>query len=392
MALTDSDQPNHLTYSTTDTFQLLVDKLNYDGDIYDSDLRYLDGAVGDYTTLTTTAKNLTDAINELDSDLFGAGGGSAHLELIGTEKTIVGAINRINTQFDPDFNGSQGAVDSDFTLAAQGNGSLLLLSDSDIKLVAGLPGGLAEGDIYLSTANKITFQKNQTEDRLIFDLSDSKINVLKSDDTYRVEAKDITLATTTNTFTFENVLELRDSSGEKIVDVVGNVHHNTTGTFNINFPGQDASEKVKINRVGGHHLTFDLGTGLGAGNEVTLVETNEPLRVVSPGVKLETGTLTAQVDRLVLQDSSAIYGGLLNNGGFLTIQNQDSDALRFRRDGTLNVAQFTGAIELPSSGVGSLHSDFDPVGSTQIHKLLKSINDRIPSVYDRDGNLLNPMV
>ena len=392
MALTDSDQPNHLTYSTTDTFQLLVDKLNYDGDIYDSDLRYLDGAVGDPTTLTTTAKNLTDAINELDSDLFGAGGGSAHLELIGTEKTIVGAINRINTQFDPDFNGSQGAVDSDFTLAAQGNGSLLLMSDSDIKLIAGLPGGLTGGDIYLSTANKITFQKNQTEDRLIFDLSDSKINVLKSDDTYRVEAKDITLATTTNTFTFENVLELRDSSGEKIVDVVGNVHHNTTGTFNINFPGQDASEKVKINRVGGHHLTFDLGTGLGAGNEVTLVETNEPLRVVSPGVKLETGTLTAQVDRLVLQDSSAIYGGLLNNGGFLTIQNQDSDALRFRRDGTLNVAQFTGAIELPSSGVGSLHSDFDPVGSTQIHKLLKSINDRIPSVYDRDGNLLNPMV
>ena len=392
MAITDSDQPNHLTYATTDTFQLLVDKLNYDGDIYDSDLRYLDGAVGDPTTLTTTAKNLTDAINELDSDLFGAGGGSAHLELIGTEKTIVGAINRINTQFDPDFNGSQGAVDSDFTFAAQGNGSLLLLSDSDIKLVAGLPGGLAEGDIYLSTANKITFQKNQTEDRLIFDLSDSKINVLKSDDTYRVEAKDVTLAATTNTFTFENVLELRDSSGEKIVDVVGNVHHNTTGTFNINFLEDSTSEKVTINRVGGHYLNFDLSTGLGAGNEETVIETNEPLRVVSPGAKLETGTLTAQVDRLVLQDSSAIYGGFVNNGGFLTIQNQDSDALRFRRDGTLNVAQFTGAIELPSSGVGSLHSDFDPVGSTQIHKLLKSINDRIPSVYDRDGNLLNPMV
>lgn len=392
MALTDSDQPNHLTYATTDTFQLLVDKLNYDGDIYDSDLRYLDGAVGDPTTLTTTAKNLTDAINELDSDLFGAGGGSAHLELIGTEKTIVGAINRINTQFDPDFNGSQGAVDSDFTFAAQGNGSLLLLSDSDIKLVAGLPGGLAEGDIYLSTANKITFQKNQTEDRLIFDLSDSKINVLKSDDTYRVEAKDVTLAATTNTFTFENVLELRDSSGEKIVDVVGNVHHNTTGTFNINFSEDSTSEKVTINRVGGHYLNFDLSTGLGAGNEETVIETNEPLRVVSPGAKLETGTLTAQVDRLTLQDASAIYGGFVNNGGFLTIQNQDSDALRFRRDGTLNVAQFTGAIELPSSGVGSLHSDFDPVGSTQIHKLLKSINDRIPSVYDRDGNLLNPMV
>lgn len=392
MAITDSDQPNHLTYSTTDTFQLLVDKLNYDGDIYDSDLRYLDGVVGDPTTLTTTAKNLTDAINELDSDLFGAGGGSAHLELVGTEKTIVGAINRINEQFDPNFNGSQGAVDSDFTIAARGEGSLLLMSDSDIKLIAGLPGGLTGGDIYLSTANRITFQKNQTEDRLIFDLSDSKINVLKSDDTYRVEAKDITFASTTNTFAFENVLELRDSAGENIVDVVGNVHHNTTGTFNINFPAQDASEKVKINRVGGHHLTFDLGTGLGAGNEVTLVETNELLRVVSPEARLEADTLTLQTENVILRDSNGIYGGLLNNSGFLTIQNQDSDALRFRRDGTLNVAQFTGAIELPVSGVGSLHSDFDPVGSTQIHKLLKSINDRIPSVYDRDGNLLNPMV
>ena len=392
MALTDSDQPNHLTYSTTDTFQLLVDKLNYDGDIYDSDLRYLDGVVGDPTTLTTTAKNLTDAINELDSDLFGAGGGSARLELIGTEKTIVGAINRINTQFDPDFNGSQGAVDSDFTIAAQGNGSLLLMSDSDIKLIAGLPGGLTGGDIYLSTANKITFQKNQTEDRLIFDLSDPKINVLKSDDTYRVEGKDIVLASTTNTFTFENVLELRDSSGEKIVDVVGNVHHNTTGTFNINFSEDSTSEKVSINRVGGHYLNFDLSTGLGAGNDETVIETNEPLRLVSPEAKLEADTLTAQTDNLTLQDVNGIYGGLVNNSGFLTIQNQDSDALRFRRDGTLNVAQFTGAIELPVSGGGSLHSDFAPVGSTQIHKLLKSINDRIPSVYDRDGNLLNPMV
>lgn len=64
-------------YQTTDTFQQLTDKLNSGRTNLDSDLSYLDSAIGPLTAgstfaltgITTTAKSLIDSINEIDAEL-----------------------------------------------------------------------------------------------------------------------------------------------------------------------------------------------------------------------------------------------------------------------------------------------------------------------------------
>ena len=59
----------------------------------------LDSDVGVRTALTPTKKaTLVAAINELDSDLFGAGGGSARTSLTTTSKTILGAVNELDAE------------------------------------------------------------------------------------------------------------------------------------------------------------------------------------------------------------------------------------------------------------------------------------------------------
>jgi len=103
----DSDHP---LFQSTDTFQQLIQDLNHFGNIVDSDMKYLDSAIGPETNgfrLTKlkgledfTANTLVDALNELDSDLHGGNGGSFAADRNTAYKTVTGAINEIERVFD----------------------------------------------------------------------------------------------------------------------------------------------------------------------------------------------------------------------------------------------------------------------------------------------------
>jgi hypothetical protein len=388
MALVDSTQ-QYPTFSTTDTFQQLINRLNEGFPLVDSDLKYLDARIGDLSELTTTQESLVKAINELDSDLFGAGGGSAATELVGSEKTIVDALNLLTTMFDPDFNGFVGRVDSDFAIVADGHASLLLQSDSDIVIEAGRDSGT--GDIYLSTQEKIVFQKNNT-DRLTFTFNDSG-NTLTSEGLYKLDAQDsVVFMSGANSFSLNNVIDYKLLSDGVHSTIYGDLNQNIDGQYNINLIADSDVETLKIERSGGHYFKVDLDRGLSAGSQVTVLETNEPMRLVSNSIELKTTEMVAETNFITLQDpSNLVYGGLVNNGGFLTIQNQDSDALRFSTLGpNQRDAEFTGSISLPATGHGS-PSGF-PGGMIRLHEMLQALDRKIPKVYDKNGTLLNPLV
>lgn len=123
-----------IVYETTDTFAQLIADLNSNAGYYDSDLRYLDSAVGDRNLLTTTATasvgegtiDLVAAINELDSDLHGSGGGTFK-DLTNTDAgTVVAAINEIEALFDASASTITNSitVQGSITIPAAGTGSI----------------------------------------------------------------------------------------------------------------------------------------------------------------------------------------------------------------------------------------------------------------------------
>jgi hypothetical protein len=133
----------HPLFQTTDTFQQLIQDLNYFGDNVDSDLSYLDSAIGPGGTKTLrglddfTAGTLVDALNELDSDLHGSGGGSGS-DLTTQAKTIVGAINEVEAVFDA----SAETITTSANLTVDAGEAIILDAD--------------DGDIFLKDAG-VTF-------------------------------------------------------------------------------------------------------------------------------------------------------------------------------------------------------------------------------------------
>jgi len=123
------DQP---IYQTQDTFQQLVDKLNIGRTQLDSDLNYLDSAIGPLptgsafdlegiTTSRVAGKTLIDAINELDTEL-----GSDALTTVA--QTISGAINEIDAVFDA--SGNQILATSNFHIHSGSGGHVSVYADN----------------------------------------------------------------------------------------------------------------------------------------------------------------------------------------------------------------------------------------------------------------------
>jgi len=127
----------HPLFQTTDTFQQLIQDLNYYGDNVDSDLSYLDSAIGPGGNKTLrglddfTAGTLVDALNELDSDLHGSGGGSG-ADLTTQAKTVVGAINEIEAVFDASAKNITAGSD-DFEVIAN---QIILNAEGNVNLDA----------------------------------------------------------------------------------------------------------------------------------------------------------------------------------------------------------------------------------------------------------------
>ena len=109
----------HPVFQTTDTFQQLINDLNHFGDNVDSDLSFIDSAMGNPSLLATAATQLVTAINELN-DSIGSGG------LDTVAQTLIGAINEIEDTFD--------ASAHTFT---SGGADLFITSGDDVTIQVG---------------------------------------------------------------------------------------------------------------------------------------------------------------------------------------------------------------------------------------------------------------
>lgn len=390
----------HPLFETTDTFQQLVDHLNYYADNVDSDLRWLDSQIGNVNDLTTenigdsVTKNLVSAINELDSDLHGAGGGSAATDLLTPSKTIVGAINDIVNVLDPGTGGIE--VDSDFFIHVNGSNSFSLRSDSDIRLIAAADG--TGGEVYVSADGKVHFQHLEI-DRIVWEMEESDgapINRVKNIGKYDVYSTgDVILRSDTNSFSLNNVIDFELLSGEVYSTVNGDMNQSVKGDYNITIddPGMSDAAIFKIARSqspDSNYIEFNLfDDGVISYNRIT----SEPqLNILSDEeIIIQTGTSVNLMsnDVNLFTQNSVPYGKFTYEGGHLGIYSQDSSvlgpALTF---GDGQSATFYGPINLET---GSLSPDFDNVGSNELRDILKAMNNRIPTIYDRFGNVLNPL-
>ena len=387
----------HPLFETTDTFQQLIDHLNDYGDNVDSDLRWLDSQIGDVNLLTTEVvndpytKNLVAAVNEIDSDLYGPGGGNFAAETLSREKSILGAINSLFEVFNPD-SASLRFVDRSFVVHIAGDGhNLSILSDSDLFLTADYnqAGG---GDLFLSTGDQINFQKHE-QDRITYTFGtdgSKNLNTLYSDGIYEMHSKDSVLVRSdANAFTFNNVVDWKLLSGEVYSTVHGDLNQNIDGTYDITFTDTSVNNRMRIERGTGEGLEFILRA------QTHELNSSKNFELTAPNITLEGSTLTHIGDAVSLESpTDGVYGGLTNENGFLTIRsNQDIAFLNLITDGpNQRVVQVNGSIELPARPVdGALSLEFDTINSRKLHDVLEAINRKIPRVYDRNGNLLNEL-
>jgi hypothetical protein len=387
----------HPLFETTDTFQQLIDHLNHYGDNVDSDLRWLDSQIGNVNLLTTenindsVTKNLVSAINEIDSDLFGAGGGNFATDTLSKEKTILGAINSVFDVFDPDSAGFHFDSES-FTIIVSGEGqSLSLISDSDINIIAAYDSN--GGDVILSADDRIQF-RHLGKERVHFQFRDSggkDVNTLYSNGVYEMHSKDSVLVRSdANAFTFNNVVDWRLLANDVYSTVHGNLSQNIDGTYTISFVDGTVDNELTISRSNGENVQFQL-TDTG-----TNFTSSQSLTIDAPDVTIDGATITHLTDTVRLESpTGGTYGGFTNEGGFLTIRsNNDSAFINLVTEGlNQRVTQFNGSVELPARPVdGSLSIDFDTIGSRKLHDVLEAINRKIPRVYDRNGRLLNELI
>ena len=367
----DSDHP---LFQTTDTFQQLIQDLNHFGDIVDSDMKYLDSAIGPGGSLALnglsdfTANTLVDALNELDSDLHGSGGGSGS-DLDTQAKTVVGAINEIEAVYDA----NAGKITTDSALSVTSAGA-------ETHTVAGNFEVDASGDITLDADGQNVTFKDGGVTRLDFAMGAT--NTLSVTNNLIVDAVgDITLDADGNGIIFKNgaggdtvTHQLTDAAAYNVT-YPGNVTHSVTGDLIYEVTGKDlvikdsADEKLRINITNTPNITF-------AGTQSSIVNTagTFSLNIVGDIV------LDADGGDVFVRDDGVQYARLQNNSGQVRFYSGANEI--FRGDSAdMNVRR---AIQLPASGAGTPHTT-----AKTLHGALAEINDRVPNVYDRNGVLLN---
>ena len=235
----------HPVFQTTDTFQQLIDDLNTYGNTVDSDLGYVDSAIGPdagsgfyLNGLLTTSGNLIDAINELDSDLHGVGGGTYKTLTTTEAKTVVGSINEIEAVFDA----SASTIDTTagLTVTSAGTethnitGSFNVNASGSMDLDAG-------GDITLDADGNDIIFKNGPGTRLQYSMGAT--NTVTSTGNYTVDASgDITLDADGNDIFFNDgaATRLRYTLGAtNTVASTGNYTVDASGDITLDADGND---------------------------------------------------------------------------------------------------------------------------------------------------------
>lgn len=366
---------NSIVLETTDTFSQLISDLNTNRLRRDSDFAYLDSAIGPGGTLTLdglsdfTANTLVDALNELDSDLHGSGGGSGS-DLDTQAKTVVGAINEIEAVFDA--NAGKITTDSAFDVTSAGaethtvtgnfevDASADIILDADGQNVTFKDGGVTRLDFAMGATNTLSVTNNLVIDAV----------------------GDITLDADGNNIKFMNgaggdeVDHQLTDAGAYNVTYPGNVTHAVTGDLIYEVTGRDliikdsADEKLRINITDTPNITF-------AGTQSSIVNTSGTFALNIVGDII----LDADGGDVFVRDDGTQYARLQNNSGEVRFYSGTNEV--FRGDSAdMNVRR---AIQLPASGAGTPHTT-----AKTLHGALAEINERIPNVYNRSGTLLNP--
>jgi len=351
----------HPLFQTTDTFQQLINDLNYYGDRVDSNFRYIDSAFGPggnlfVNGLTTDAGNFVDAINELQ-DSVGRGG----LDTVGQD--LVAAVNEIESVFDA----SAGTITptGDLVTTVPGDvdifatGEMEVDVDGRIILDAGTgelllrSGGTPRVSIGLGNTNNITVNGG-----LLWDVT--------GDITFDADGADFVFADGGTTIFSWNTTT-------PSMTAVGNYQQISTGNTTLDAGGEitlDADDgQVNISTQGFEQFVFETSTGSIKREETFTIDGGDEV------------ILDAATGELSLHRNGVQYGQLKENSGNLTIKSADANAIVF----TPSNALFAGNITMPASGTGSPHT-----ASLTVAGALAEVNARIPNVYDRLGNLLNP--
>lgn len=366
----DSDHP---LFQTTDTFQQLIQDLNHFGDIVDSDMKYLDSAIGPGGSLTLnglsdfTANTLVDALNELDSDLHGSGGGSGS-DLDTQAKTVVGAINEIEAVYDA----NAGKITTDSALA-------VISAGDETHTVTGAFEVDATQNITLDAdGNNIIFRDGGAT-RLQFTMGAT--NTLAVTNNLVIDAVgDIELDADGNDIVFKNgaggdsVRHTLSNGATYTITAPDDVELDAAGSI---FLQVGTSETVRMQSNGADALTFNVGgtQSITAVSNLSVYSTGSFLLDVDGDI-----TFDAHGADIFFKDHGTQFAKIRNNGGEVIFFNATSEL--FRGDSTdLRVAR---AIQLPTSGAATPHTT-----AKTLHGALAEINDRVPNVYDRNGVLLN---
>lgn len=376
----------HIIYEATDTFQQMIFHLNDNADVVDSDLRYLDSAIGDRNMLTTEAlstvarygcttdmlpihgnKDLVVSINELDSDLHGAGGGN-FAQLVHTEaKTVVGAINEIEAVFDA--NAGQIITDSGFDIIVNGDWTNAVTGDFVLDV---------EGTITFDTNANTIYYRDGATTRLTMEMGNT--NTLSANGNYVLDATgDIVLDADAGTIVFkdDSVDIFRFLLNSTTVEAVGDLRISGDGNIEI-----DAENDITLDALGNNVFfktggTTRINLSMGATNTMNVAGNFEV--DASGGITLDNGN-----GILTIQENDVTYARLVNLNGDLRLQSGTTTAIDFSGAD----AEFKGVISIPTSGTGSLTNS--NIQSNTVHEMVDELNARIPNVYDRAGTLLNP--
>ena len=376
----------HIIYETTDTFQQMIFHLNDNADVIDSDLRYLDSAIGDRNMLTTEALSRVDrygcttdmlpihgktdlvvAINELDSDLHGAGGGN-FAQLTHTEaKTVVGAINEIEAVFDA--NAGQIITDSALDIITNGDWTSAVAGDFILDVT---------GDITLDADGNTIYFRDGASTRLTHTMGTT--NVVTSNGNYVLDATgNITLDADAGQIVMKDdeVDVFRFLLTSTTLETVGHLKINSNDKISI-----DAEDDIILDAAGGNFYFMSGGSpriDLEVGATNTAKVTGNLVFDATGGITLDNGD-----GFLTLQEDGTTYGRLVDLNGDLRIQSGTTTAIDFSGAN----AEFKGVVTLPSTGAGSITNG--NISADTVHGAIDELNARIPNVYNRAGTLLNP--
>ena len=365
----------HPVFETTDTFSQLISSLNTQGDQYDSDIKYLDSAVGDRNLLTTTSTSPVDAgstdlvtaINELDSDLHGSGGGT-FASLTNTEgKTVVAAINEIEAVFDA----------STFTVTSSSN-LTFNTTGNEIHTVGGNLTYDIAGNVDIDVGGGVLTFTDDGEARITNNLGATNTIDVAGDYVLDV-AGDITLdaAGATILFRDSDVTRISHELGaSNVVTVTGNYELDATGDITFDAGDNDfiingnETERVRVVAAAAVEVQFS-GTSTELSNDAGDFTIDAVGDII----------LNAAGNNVKLFAGDSEYADLRAVGGQLSLRSGPSSTEAILFNGA-NMT-FKGTTTLPASST--------PGTSVVLGSVLSDLNTRIPNVYNAAGTLLNPL-